>query len=145
MNSHEYYMNLAIEQAHAGKTPFGAVLIDNSGEVIAKKFNTVASPPDPTAHAEINVLRAAATRMNTKKLPETVLYTTGEPCPMCMSGIIFAGVNTVIYGASIPIISRYLFQVDLRAEEVIGKSGKEIVLEGGVQEANCEELLKKYT
>jgi tRNA(adenine34) deaminase len=138
-------MNLAVEQAHFGKTPFGAVLIDSTGVVIAKTFNTVASPPDPTAHAEINVLRAAAARLNTKKLTGTVLYTTGEPCPMCMSGIIFAGVNKVIYGASIPIISRYLFQVDLRAEEVIERSGKEMVLKGGIQEADCEELLKKYT
>ena len=98
-------MRIALEQAYQalreGEVPIGAVLI-SEGEVIAQAHNMPISLNDPTAHAEILVLREAALRKNNYRLPNTVLYVTLEPCLMCIGAILQARVATVVFGASDP-------------------------------------------
>ncbi|EJP6471641.1 nucleoside deaminase [Clostridium sp. FAM 1755] len=80
--------------------PFGAVIV-KGGQVIAVSHNTVIRDNDPTAHGEVNAIRQACKKLNTFDLRGCELYTTSEPCPMCMSAIIWANISKVYYGCTI--------------------------------------------
>jgi tRNA(adenine34) deaminase len=105
MTPDEPYLQLALEQAaaaaNAGEVPVGAIVVLN-GEVIATGRNAVLSNHDPTAHAEIVALRAAALRLDNYRLPGCELYTTLEPCAMCAGAMIHARISRLVYGASDP-------------------------------------------
>ena len=77
--------------------PFGAAIVKD-GEIIAITSNSVLHDNDPTAHAEVNAIRAAGKLLNTHDLTGCELYATGYPCPMCLSAIIWANIKTVYYG-----------------------------------------------
>jgi len=95
---------LAQAQAAAAKdeVPVGAVLVDDSGELIAAGHNQPISASDPSAHAEIVVLRAAAQKLGNYRLPGTTLYVTLEPCVMCVGALVHARVGRLVYGATEP-------------------------------------------
>jgi tRNA(adenine34) deaminase len=99
------YMQLALEEARAaadaGEVPIGALLVLN-GSVVARAGNRTIRDTDPTAHAEMVVLREAARFLGNYRLAETVLYVTLEPCAMCAGAIIQARVPRVVYGADDP-------------------------------------------
>ena len=76
--------------------PFGAVIV-RDGEVIAEAHNTVTSDNDPTAHAEMNAIRAACAKLGTFRLEGCEIYTSGEPCPMCLSAIYWARLDRIYY------------------------------------------------
>jgi tRNA(adenine34) deaminase len=98
----EAFMGLALEQARlartAGEVPVGAVLV-RSDEVIAVGANRPIASHDPTAHAEIEVLRAAGRSLASYRLTDTTLYVTLEPCVMCASAIVHARVRRLVFGA----------------------------------------------
>jgi|TARA_R110000868_G_scaffold225601_6_gene477863 tRNA(Arg) A34 adenosine deaminase TadA len=101
---HVAYMQAALEEANkaatADEVPIGAVLVNKtSGEIVARGFNTTRMDCDPTAHAEINAIRALAKKVGAQRIPDHDLYVTLEPCPMCASAISFARISRVIYGA----------------------------------------------
>jgi tRNA(Arg) A34 adenosine deaminase TadA len=77
--------------------PFGAVIVKND-EIVAKGWNKVTSTNDPTAHAEVTVIREACKKLNTFDLTGCELYTSCEPCPMCLSAIYWSGIKKVYYG-----------------------------------------------
>ena len=77
--------------------PFGAVIVKD-GKVIAKSANKVAASNDPTAHAEVAAIRLACKKLKTFDLSGTVVYTSCEPCPMCLSAIYWAKIETIYYG-----------------------------------------------
>lgn len=99
----EQFMRLALNQAeHAqalGEVPVGAVLVRN-GEVLALGHNRSICDCDPSAHAEIVVLRRAGQILQNYRLPATTLYVTLEPCPMCLTALFHARIERVVYGAS---------------------------------------------
>lgn len=101
----ESYLQLALEQgrlaAEAGEVPVGAVIVYD-GEVIATGQNYVLRTLDPTAHAEIVALRAAALHLNNYRLTGCELYTTLEPCSMCAGAMIHARISRLVYGAADP-------------------------------------------
>jgi tRNA(adenine34) deaminase len=101
--NHERYMQLAIDQAviagDKNEVPVGAVLISSEGEVLAAAHNGVIEQSDPTAHAEIQVLRHYSRQISNYRLLNTTLYATIEPCLMCMGAIIHARVAKVVFGA----------------------------------------------
>jgi tRNA(adenine34) deaminase len=105
MTQDESYLQLAIEQgrlaAVAGEVPVGAVIVYD-GEVIATGQNYVLRNIDPTAHAEIVALRAAALHLNNYRLTGCELYTTLEPCSMCAGAMIHARISRLIYGTADP-------------------------------------------
>jgi len=105
-SSHEHFMLMALDQAIAagqmGEVPVGAVIVDADSQVIARDHNRTISNCDPSAHAEINVLRAAARQLKNYRLLSTTLYVSIEPCAMCMGAIVHARVKTVVFGASDP-------------------------------------------
>jgi len=96
-------MRKAIEAAKAARdldeVPIGACLINNRGELLATAGNLTISTCDPTAHAEILVLRAAARKIGNYRLTDTVVYTTIEPCAMCAGALVNARVKRLVYGA----------------------------------------------
>lgn len=103
---HDSFMQMAVDQAIAagrmGEVPVGAVIVDAEGEVIARDHNRTIRSCDPSAHAEINVLRSAAQRRGNYRLLNTTLYVTIEPCVMCMGAVLHARVKTLVFGASDP-------------------------------------------
>lgn len=91
-------IRLSITQMQAGfGGPFGAVIVRN-GKIIARGFNQVTSSHDPTAHAEIDAIRKACAALQTHQLPDCELYTSCEPCPMCLGAIYWARFRKVYYG-----------------------------------------------
>ena len=99
--SDEYFMqmaiNLSIENVSNGGGPFGAVIVRN-GEVIATGVNRVTANNDPTAHAEVSAIREACAKLGNFKLEGCTIYTSCEPCPMCLSAIYWAGISKIFYG-----------------------------------------------
>ena len=96
-------MGLAIQEARAGREkreggPFGAV-ITRGGEVVAARHNTVLATRDPTAHAEINAIRAACEKLGRPHLDDCELHTSCEPCPMCLGAVYWARLKAVHYAA----------------------------------------------
>lgn len=88
----------ALEGISKGGGPFGAVIVRN-GEKISGSFNRVVLDNDPTAHAEILAIREASARLNTHDLSDCILYTSCEPCPMCLGAIYWAGIKKVCYAS----------------------------------------------
>lgn len=99
-------MDLALDEARfageRGETPVGAVIVDASGEVLARDGNRTRELSDPTAHAEILVIREACAQLGSERLPGLDLYVTLEPCPMCAMAISSARVARLYYGAPDP-------------------------------------------
>jgi tRNA(Arg) A34 adenosine deaminase TadA len=92
-------IKLAVQNVETGGGPFGAVITKN-GQVVAEGVNRVTVKNDPTAHAEIQAIRAACEKMGTFDLPGCEIYSSCEPCPMCLSAIYWAHISTIYYAAS---------------------------------------------
>lgn len=90
-------IRLATESVERGGGPFGAVIVKD-GEIVAGSANSVTIDNDPTAHAEVNAIRNACKKLNTFDLSGCVVYTSCEPCPMCLGAIYWAHINTIYYG-----------------------------------------------
>ncbi len=100
---HTPFMQMALEEAAAagarGEVPVGAVLVSGD-KVLARDGNRIVERKDPTAHAELQVIRAAAARLGSERLTGCDLYVTLEPCPMCAQAMAFARIRRVYYGAA---------------------------------------------
>lgn len=99
------YMNIAIEEAKSGIAqghggPFGAVVVKD-GKIIGKGHNMVVKNNDPTCHGEVSAIRDACKNLNTFDLAGAEIYTTGEPCPMCLGAILWSNIDKIYYGCSI--------------------------------------------
>lgn len=99
------YMRMAIKEAEKGISkghggPFGAVIVKD-GEVIAKAHNQVIKNQDPTCHGEMMAIHKACKKLKTFDLSGCEIYTTGEPCPMCLAAILWANISKVYYGCNI--------------------------------------------
>jgi tRNA(adenine34) deaminase len=94
-------LELAREAERAGEVPVGAVIVKD-GAIVGEGWNRPISTNDPTAHAEIVAMRAAAQKLNTYRLLDTTLYVTLEPCPMCAGAMVHARVKRLVYAATDP-------------------------------------------
>ena len=90
-------IDLSIENVKNDGGPFGAVIVEN-GKIIATGVNRVTASNDPTAHAEVNAIRAACQQKANFKLTGCSIYTSCEPCPMCLAAIYWAGISHIYYG-----------------------------------------------
>lgn len=109
-------LSLAKMRANHGG-PFGAVVV-RRGKIVGRGWNQVTSTNDPTAHAEMVAIRDACRRLKTFVLEDCVLYTSCEPCPMCLSAIYWARIKTVYYGNTRKDAQKIEFDDDLIYEEV---------------------------
>ncbi|MBE8990860.1 nucleoside deaminase [Nostoc sp. LEGE 12450] len=138
----EDFMRLALAQAKEGDTPYGAVIVKDN-EVVAVAHNTVIRDSDPSAHAEINVIRSLTAKLKNPFLEGYSIYTTCEPCPMCATACVWSGLSEIVYGASIQdLISINQSQINLSCEEVIAKSFRSIKVTKGILKNECLELFK---
>ncbi len=137
-------MRLAIEAAGRaqalGEVPVGAVLVKN-GEVIATGFNQPIGRHDPTHHAEIAALRAAAETLGNYRLPGCTLYVTLEPCVMCAGAMMHARLARVVFGASDPKTGACGSVVNLFAEDRLNHHAE---ITGGVLAAECGTMLSNF-
>lgn len=144
MNEDEKWMNLALEQAvkaeKEGEVPVGAILVKD-GLVVARAHNQPISTNDPTAHAEIQLLRAAGEELNNYRLNGTSLYVTLEPCAMCLGAMMHARVERIVYGAHDPKTG-----VCGSSENLMDANcfNHKIDLVSGVLENESKQLLKKF-
>ncbi len=103
MDQEKRFLREAIALARAniekGGRPFGAVAVRN-GEVIAEGVNRMLETGDPTSHAELNALRAAAQRLGSPRLDGVAIYASGQPCPMCLAAMRMAGITEIAYAHS---------------------------------------------
>lgn len=140
----EPLMDLALAEAHlagqAGEVPVGAVLVGPGGDVIAAGFNQPISSLDPTAHAEIVVLREAARRTANYRLPGTTMIVTVEPCLMCAGALVNARVSRLVFGAREPKWGAFGSLIDLAQLDL----NHRIEVISGVREAECAELLRSF-
>ncbi|MDB6057035.1 MAG: cytidine/deoxycytidylate deaminase family protein [Verrucomicrobiales bacterium] len=97
--------------------PFGAVVVKN-GEIIANGWNKVTSSNDPTAHAEVTAIRNACSKLNTFQLNGCVLYTSCEPCPMCLAAAYWARVDRIVFGATRQDAAKIGFDDDFLYHEI---------------------------
>jgi len=138
------FMRRAIQAARegiaAGQTPFGAVVVRGE-EVIAAAHNTVWRDTDPTAHAEVNAIRRAAARLRTIALHGCTMFTTCEPCPMCLAAIHWSKIGRVVFGARITDAAAAGFQeLQVGARELAFMGGSPLCVDSGLLEAECREL-----
>lgn len=139
-----HFMRIAIDQAHnawaLGEVPVGAVVV-RDGKVLATGFNQPVGTSDPTAHAEISALRAAAELVGNYRLTDCELYVTLEPCAMCAGAIQHARLRRVVFGATDPKTGAAGSVVDLFAETRLNHHA---TVMGGVEAEACANLLKEF-
>lgn len=143
--SHDFhYMELALQQAalapHVGEVPIGAVLVHNH-EVIASGHNYREVSQDPTAHAEMIVIRKAAERLRTWRLTDTILYVTLEPCPMCAGAIVQARIARLVFGAWDPKAGACGSIFDIPAER---RLNHRVEVTGGLLQQQSQALLQNF-
>lgn len=141
-------MELAIAEARTGIRnghggPFGAVVVKH-GNVIASGHNHVLANNDSTCHGEIDAIRRAEQKLASYDLDGCELYTTAEPCPMCLAAILWANIKKVYYGCSVEDTEKIGFR-DKKFEKLLGKHSKELeaMLEQRDREI-CLELFDEY-
>ena len=141
---HERYMRLALDEAararSSGEVPVGAVVVLD-GAVVGAGFNQPISSCDPTAHAEVVALRAAAKAVGNYRLTGATLYVTVEPCLMCVGAMVHARIGLVVYGAPEPRTGAIASTI--RAHESPGHNHRLDAL-GGVLETDCREVLQAF-
>jgi tRNA(adenine34) deaminase len=137
-------MRAALEQAQlgfaAGEVPIGAVAVVGD-EIVARAFNQPIGAVDPTAHAEVLVLREAAKRIGNYRLIDARVYVTVEPCLMCVGALIHARVREVVYGAVEP--KSGALASTIRAHEAPGLNHR-LEVTGGVLEDECRGLIQRF-
>jgi tRNA(Arg) A34 adenosine deaminase TadA len=142
------FMNKAIaktlEGIAAGQSPFGAVIV-RDGEVVAATHNTVWKTCDPTAHAEVNCIRSAAQALAAIDLSGCAMYSTCEPCPMCLAAIHWSKLDRVVFGATIDDAAAAGFH-ELRVDAaVLAEMGRSpLRVEGGLLREECARLFAHW-
>lgn len=138
------YMREAIDEAiiagQAGEVPVGAVVVVG-GEIIARGINRTRSDIDPSAHAEVVAIRAAAAETGNPRLAGATLYVTLEPCPMCMGALVQARIDRLVFGAYDPKAGAAGSAIDLTDSPAFNHRFE---VNGGVLADECGGLLKRF-
>lgn len=140
----EAFMRQALEEARialeAGEVPVGAVVV-HAGHVVAAAHNERELRADPTAHAEVLALRAAASALGRRRLNGCTLYVTLEPCPMCAGAILMAGLDEIVFGAADPQKGCAGSVYALPEDPALGGF---IRCMGGLLEEECAQVLRSF-
>jgi tRNA(adenine34) deaminase len=146
MKSNEFYMTEALKEAQLAferdEVPIGAVLVDvKTGDIVTQAGNQTIALSDPTAHAEILVIREQCTRLGVQRLPEYDLFVTLEPCPMCASALSFARIHRVVIGALDPKSGGL---VSGPALNTVPQLHHKMDIISGVMTEQCGDILKRF-
>ena len=144
MDSRDTFMRAALDQARraidAGEVPVGAV-VALDGEIVGRGFNRPITSNDPTAHAEIVAMRAAAQAVGNYRLAGATMYVTIEPCLMCVGAMVHARVGTLVFGAPEPKAGAVVSSC--RAHELPSLNHR-IEVVGGVLEEECRAVIQEF-
>ncbi len=147
--SKEEAMRIAIEESkynsennYKNGGPFGAVILKN-GEIVSIAHNTVIESKDPTAHAEVNAIRLATKKLNTHDLTGCTLYVNAEPCPMCLSAIIWANIKEVYYANTKEEAGNIGFRDDL-IYDYIKNRDENILKTHHVENEKAKEIFEEF-
>ena len=140
----ERVMRMALEEAkraaQQGEVPVGAVLT-KEGEVLARDHNRCIELNDPSAHAEILVLRKGGAALGNYRLNDTTLYVTAEPCPMCACALIHGRISRLVFGALEPKFGSVKSKMELLKEKIFNHR---VRVEEGILEEECVDALKAF-
>jgi len=140
----ESFMREALAEAErafaAGEVPVGAVVV-RGGEVIGRGRNRREELHDPTAHAEVLAIRAAAAHLGGWRIPDATLYVTVEPCPMCAGALVLARIDRLVYGTADPKAGAVDTFFDIVRSPALNHR---VEVTRGVLEAECAELLRRF-
>ena len=139
------YMQIALQEAEEGIKnhhggPFGSAIVKND-KIIASGHNHVLANSDPTCHGEVDAIRKACAKLKTFDLSGCELYTTGEPCPMCLCAAMWANISKIYYGCTIFDNEKIGFRDD-KFDKMLG--GRENLPEGYLEECDRKECLKLF-
>lgn len=144
MTKDEHWMNIAIEEAKLAikenEVPVGSVLV-NDNKLIARAHNQPIQNLDPTAHAEIQVLRIAAKKMNNYRLLGSTLYVTLEPCAMCFGALVHARIKRIVFGSRDPKTGVCGSCINLNEENFINHK---ISISSGILRNECSRVLENF-
>ena len=143
------FMKCAKENADKGIAnkeggPFGAVIVDKDGNIVANGNNQVLKEKDPTAHAEIVAIRNACKILGTYDLSEYILYTSCEPCPMCLSAIIWANIKKVYYGCTKKDAGEIGFRDDM-IYDYLKEKNEDLIELKELDRNECIKTFEKYS
>lgn len=141
------YMDEALKEAYEGIEkaeggPFGSVIVKD-GKIVGRGHNRVLLKHDPTCHGEMEAIRNACKNLGTHDLSGCELYTTAEPCPMCLGGILWANIKTVYYGCNREDTDSIGFRDDIFYEYMNGK--KDLLVMSELQREDCLKLFRDYS
>ncbi len=137
------FMQLAIDQAKDADYPFGAIIVRDSN-VLALGSNSTKRNSDPTAHAEMMAIRSFLNGHDPEVFKVTTIYSSGEPCPMCMGAIIWCGFKRLVYAASIDQLATKMGQIDVAARQIANAAPfADIEISGGLLSGNAMRLFDK--
>jgi tRNA(adenine34) deaminase len=126
------FMKIALDEARRGDYPFGAVIVKD-GKILARGRNLGKTQDDPTAHGEMVAIRRFLHAHGAAALKGTTLYTSGEPCVMCMGAIIWCGIGRMVYAASVAQIAAKMNQINISSADIAAKAPWDPVsITGGV-------------
>jgi tRNA(Arg) A34 adenosine deaminase TadA len=121
--------------------PFGALIVHTrTGKQLMQATNAVMRESDPSSHAEVRTVRLACRKLKCPSLAGYTMYSTCEPCPMCMANALWARLDRVVYGATIADASRHCLQIHIPARQVAGRADMACVVEGPVLRELCVTL-----
>jgi guanine deaminase len=147
MENDRKYLLRAVEIAENGIKngggPFGAVIIRND-KIVSEAYNKVVLTSDPTAHAEVNVIRQAASDLKTHDLSDCTLYTSCEPCPMCLGAIYWAGIKKVVYACDRTDAEEAGFSDKLIYEEIALDPGNRKITFLRLNDTGGKEVFRKW-
>jgi tRNA(adenine34) deaminase len=125
----------------ARPVPFGALIVNTrTGERLMRATNAVVRESDPSAHGETRTVRLACKKLKRPSLAGFTMYSTCEPCPMCMANALWARLDRVVYGATIEDANRYVLQIHISAKEVARRSDMPCIVDGPVLRELCSTL-----
>jgi tRNA(adenine34) deaminase len=125
----------------ARPVPFGALIVSTrTGERLMRATNAVLRESDPSAHAETRTVRLACKKLKRSSLPGFTMYSTCEPCAMCMANALWARLDRVVFGATIEDANRYCLQIHIAAKEVARRSDMPCIVDGPVLRELCNGL-----
>lgn len=131
------------ELATDRRSPFASDVVETStGKLVMRRLNGVRIENDPSSHAEVRVMRAACKKLKTTSLKGHTLYTTCEPCPMCMAMALWAGIDRVVFGSTISDASRHCAQIYVPAKTLQRKSDMDCEVVGPVLRKECVALFE---
>ncbi|MDD5674445.1 MAG: nucleoside deaminase [Chitinivibrionales bacterium] len=143
---HEYYMKMALAQAHQaqteGEVPIGAVITDSKGKILGRGYNRIEGLKDATGHAEIIAIGAASASHNDWRLTDCTIYVTLEPCLMCLAALVLARMGTIVYGCADPragAVESFYYRQEIERSYHYYPS-----IVSGVLQKECSDLLTAF-